>query len=103
MKARRKYDSDFKQAAVELARTSGKTTAELERDLGLSEGLLKYWVRAATKDGTAAFPGHGKLKPVDEELRQLRRENEVLRQEREILKKTIAIFSQAPKNGIGSS
>ena len=36
----------------------------------------------------------GKLKPEDEELRRLKKENEDLRQEREILKKALAIFSK---------
>jgi len=36
----------------------------------------------------------GKLKPEDEELRKLKKENEGLRQERDILKKALAIFSK---------
>lgn len=40
-----------------------------------------------------AFPGSGKLKPEDEEVRKLKRENEVLKRERDILKKALAIFS----------
>ena len=94
---RRKYSSEFKREAVELAATSGKTVKELERDLGLGEGTLRLWVRKAREDGADAFPGHGKLKPADEELRQLRREAEVLRQERDILKKALAIFTQEPR------
>jgi transposase len=77
-----------------LSKSSGKSLAEIERDLGLSKGLLKHWVRQAEADGASAFPGHGRLKPEEEELRRLRRENEVLRQERDILKKVVAIFSQ---------
>lgn len=91
---RRVYTAEFKQEAVQLAKTSGKPMAEIERELGLSQGLLKHWVRHAAADGNAAFPGHGRLKPEDEELRRLRRENEILRQERDILKKVVAIFSQ---------
>ncbi|MCS6826121.1 MAG: transposase, partial [Caldilinea sp.] len=65
--------------------------------MGLSEGLLKQWVRKAKRDGEAAFPGHGRLKATEEEMRRLRRENAILRQEREILKKAMAIFTQEPK------
>ena len=102
MPGRQKYDSEFKRAAVELAQTSGKTMAELEVELGISKGLLKHWVRAAKRDGTEAFPGNGRLKASDEELRRLQRENAILRQERDILKKAVAIFSQPPKPGTGS-
>jgi transposase len=37
--------------------------------------------------------GSGNQQPEDEELRRLRRENDILRQERAILKKALAIFS----------
>jgi transposase len=102
MPGRQKYDSEFKRAAVELAQTSGKTMAELEVELGISQGLLKHWVRAAKRDGAEAFPGNGRLKASDEELRRLQRENAILRQERDILKKAVGIFSQAPKPGTDS-
>jgi len=91
---RRVYTAEFKQEAVALSKSSGKSRAEIERELGLSKGLLKHWVGQAEAEGSSAFPGHGRLKPEDEELRRLRRENEILRQERDILKKVVAIFSQ---------
>lgn len=94
---RRVYTREFKQEAVQLAQTSGKPRAEIERDLGLSKGLLKHWIRQAETEGAAAFPGHGRLKPAEEELQRLRRENEILRQERDILKKALAIFAHDPK------
>ena len=102
MKARRTYTAEFKREAVELARRSGKSMASLERELGLSDGLLKQWVQRAEADGAEAFPGRGRLKASDEELRRLQRENEILRQEREILKKVLAIFSQDPKQSMRS-
>jgi len=94
---RRTYSKEFKGEAVTLLRTSGKTMHAVEQELGLSHGLLKQWKRRADQDGAQAFPGHGKLKADDAELRQLRRENEILRQERDILKKAMAIFSQGPQ------
>jgi transposase len=99
---RRTYSSEFKREAVELAARSGRSIAEVERELGLSEGLLKQWIRKAKQDGEAAFPGPGRLKATDEELRRLRRENEILRQERDILKKAIGIFTQEPKRSTPS-
>ncbi len=50
---RRVYPPEFKQEAVQLAKTSGKTMAELERDLGLSKGLLKHWVQQGAGEGAA--------------------------------------------------
>jgi transposase len=43
------------------------------------------------------FWGKGNLKPTDEELRRLKRENEELREENEILKKAAAIFAKHQK------
>jgi transposase len=101
-KERRTYPSEFKREAVSLAQTSGKTMAELERELGISQGILKQWVRAAQQDGEQAFPGHGHLKADEERVRQLERELAIVKEERDILKKAIAIFSQTAKRSIGS-
>ena len=66
---RRTYSSEFKSEAVELAASSGRSMAEVERELGLPVGLLKQWVRKAKRDGEAAFPGHGRLKATEFEQR----------------------------------
>ena len=93
-KVRRQYSREFKQEAVRLLETSGKSASELERELGIGKGNLWRWKREFAADGEDAFPGQGRLTPDEERLRQLERENEILRQERDILKKAIAIFSQ---------
>ena len=92
---RKTYSREFKVEAIQLAETSGKPIAAIERDLGLSVGQIHHWKRQLADEGKEAFPGKGHLKAQDEALRQLRRENEILRQERDILKKAISIFAQA--------
>lgn len=94
---RRVYTAEFKREALALAETSGKSVKALERELGLSDGLLRAWMRKAEADGADAFPGHGRLKPADDELRRMQRELEILRQERDILKKALAIFTLEPR------
>ena len=93
MAQRKQYTRAFKLEAIELQRSSGKSAAQIERDLGLYPGQRHAWKRQLTQDGTEAFPGSGNLKASEAELRRLQRENEVLRQEREILKKAVAIFA----------
>jgi transposase len=93
-KVRRQYSREFKQEAVQLLKTSGKSASELERELGIGKGNLWRWKREFAADGEDAFPGQGRLTPDEERLRQLERDNEILRQERDILKKALAIFSQ---------
>ncbi len=91
------YSREYKLEVLELLKTSGKSKAQLERDLGLYPGQLQAWQKALTHDGQQAFPGTGHQTEAEAELRRLRRENEVLRQERDILKKAVAIFTHLPK------
>lgn len=93
-KKRRTYSREFKLDAVRLAETSDESMAQIERNLGITEGCLRKWRRRLATDGENAFPGHGNLLPDQERLRQLERELEIARQERDILKKAIAIFSR---------
>jgi len=92
----KRYDKESKIEAVRLASEPGNTQAGIERDLGISQGIISRWKNQLLNDGKHAFPGKGRLKPEDEKMRLLRRENERLRRERDILKKAVAIFSEDP-------
>jgi transposase-like protein len=92
-KSRKVYTRQFKEEALELLQTSGRSANQLEQELGIGKGCLTRWKQELTAEGEQAFPGHGHLPPDQERLRRLERENEILRQERDILKKAIAIFS----------
>lgn len=86
------YPAEFRAEAVELVRTSRKSVPAIARDLGISDQALRNWVKQAAID--AGHGPEGALTTSErEELRQLRRENEILRQEREILKKAAAFFA----------
>ncbi len=61
--------------------------SEIERELGITAGLLAKWKARLKTEGEQAFPGKGRLKEDDELIRRLQRENELLRQEREVLKR----------------
>ncbi len=54
----------------------------------------RKWCKEFGEHGEEAFPGKGHQATMEEEMKQLRRENEILRQEREILKKAMSIFMQ---------
>jgi transposase len=91
------YSREFKLETLRLLKSSGKTKADLERELGLYAGQIHLWEKAFSRKGEnveQAFPGTGHQSDAEAELRQLRRENEILRQERDILKKAVAIFSK---------
>ena len=87
------YPPAFRAEAVELARTSGKGIPALARDLGVSEQALRGWLKRADLDAGRGQPGE-LTTAAREELRRLRRENQVLRQEREIVRKAAAFFAK---------
>jgi transposase len=94
-KEQRTYTREFKQEAVQLVRSSDKSQAQIARDLGIADSTLHHWCKLFSEQGEQAFPGSGHQTPQEEELRQLRRENDLLRQERDILKKLSASFRAA--------
>ncbi len=91
---RRKFSREFKIEAVNLVTGRGVSIAQAARDLDLHQTVLGRWVRDYGAASNQAFPGHGHLKPEDEELRRLRRENTKLKAERDILKKAAAYFAK---------
>jgi transposase len=93
-KERKTYTREFKIEAVRLLERSGRTQAEIANELGMAPSSLSRWKQKYGTDAEAVPPGRGDLKPEEERIRELERENEILRQERDILKKAVAIFSQ---------
>jgi transposase-like protein len=90
---RRVFTQEFKAQTVRLVRESGKTIAEVARDLGLTESAVRAWVRQAAIDAGPA--GVGALTTAErEELNRLRRELRTVRMERDILKKATAFFAK---------
>jgi transposase len=93
-KTQRTFTKEFKLEAVQLVQTSGKSMTQIARDLGIADSTLHHWCKQLSAHGEQAFPGSGHQTPQEEEIRHLKRENELLRQERDILKKAIGIFSR---------
>ena len=102
MRNKRKYDPEFKREAVRLVVDEGLAIREVERDLGITYGVLKDWVYKHHTHQDAAFVGTVSLDSPEAELKQLRKENDRLRRERDILKKAVAIFSTDPHRYSGS-
>ena len=91
---RRSYTSEFKVEAVKLVTEKGYSVAEAARSLDIGETLLRSWKLALEKQPDQAFPGHGRLPAIEEELRQLRAENKRLQLERDILQQATAFFAR---------
>ena len=91
---RRKHTAEFKIQAVRLISEKGMNVAQAARDLGVDRSLLTKWKAQLEADGEGAFPGKGRLKPLEDEVARLRREVHTLRLERDILKKATAFFAK---------
>ena len=117
MVPRRKFSADFKVQAVRLMReriASGETLARVGQELDIKTDLLRAWQReieAAPPDASPQqiFPGKGVYRAYEpkqiesreidaetpeQELKRLRRENDLLRMERDFLKKAAAFFAK---------
>ena len=95
---RRKYDDEFKRDAADMVLRSGKTSAEIGKELGINGNMLSRWKNEhlAEMDKSCSSPPNSGMKPseVEAENRKLRQELAHVREQRDILKKAIRIFSQ---------
>jgi transposase len=96
---RKRYSKQFKLDTIQMYENGEKSMALVERELGITEGLLAKWRDdlQRVKDPASVFPGNGNLPEQEARIRQLERENAQLRQEKEILKKVLGIYSKDTK------
>ena len=93
-KTRKTYNREFKLSAVKMITEGGMKLSEVSRDLGVNENSLHKWKKDYLSDQQQAFPGKGKMKPEEQEIRELRKQVTQLRMERDILKKAIGYFTK---------
>jgi transposase len=99
---RKVYTREFKLEAVRLSMEPGRTVVGVARELGISDCTLHKWRQELRADPTEAFPGSGRLKPQEEELRRLRRALQRAEQERDFLKKAALWLAQEAHRSTGS-
>lgn len=85
------HPPEFRRRAIDLARHSGASVAQVAKDLGISESGLRRWM---SRDDVDAGRKEGVSSSEREELVRLRRENRRQQMEIEILKRASAYFAQ---------
>lgn len=86
MRQTRTYDKEFKKQAVQLVISSGKSTKEISRDLGIPDSTLRGWIDSDKYKGIS--------NAEYTEIKKLKKELAEVRLERDILKKAMAVFSR---------
>lgn len=93
----RTYTEEFKREALELLKSSGKSGRQIEKDLGITEGMLLKWqarYQVVAQENQAAKLVPSDLEATKREIQRLQRELMEVAEEREILKKVVNIFSR---------
>jgi transposase len=86
------HPAEFRQRAVELARTGDRPVAVLAKELRISESCLRNWMAQADADGGGES---GRLTSSEKkELAELRRRNRQLEMEVDVLKRAAAYFAR---------
>lgn len=95
MSKRRKYSTEFKREAVQLAIMPGASLSQVAKDLGINQAMLGRWKRDLATQGDRAFIGQGHAR--DQELMRLRRELAKVKQERDFLAEAAAFFAKGSR------
>src|SRR4051812_37629882 len=88
------HPAEFRQRAVELARTGDKPVAVLAKELQISESCLRNWMAQADADDDDDGRADRLTTAEKKELAELRRRNRQLEMENEILKRAAAYFAR---------
>jgi len=100
----RQYDEAFKQEAVRLWRSSGRSAEATARELGISAFNLYKWGRegAMPRAAGALRPPESK-EELQAEVGRLQRELARITEQRDILKKAAGILSEPSPSGMPRS
>jgi transposase len=94
----REYTQEFKLEALGLLKRGDKSAGQIERELGITPGLLVKWrarYQIMEKEGHPVVQiGPSDMEAAKAEIRRLQRELTNVEEEREILKKVLSIYSR---------
>jgi transposase len=88
------HTKEFKEEAVRLTVTSGKTSSQVAKDRGISLNTLYSWRTQARDERRLPI---SETETPEQKIKRLERELRMVTEERDIIKKAIAYFAQPPK------
>ena len=99
------YTDQYKQEALELWRSSGRSAAKVAAELGIRPPLLCRWAQLERTSNVSTNQSKSKrsVDALEAEIRRLRAENAKLLEQREVLKKSLGILSEVPQSGMPES
>jgi transposase len=102
---RARYTDQYKQEALELWRSSGRSAAKVAAELGIRPALFYRWARleSLAKNSKQGQEPKLSIEALEAEIRRLRTENAKLLEQREVLKKSLGILSEVPHRGMPES
>ncbi len=104
-RSKARYTEEYKQEALELWRSSGRSAAKVAAELGIRAPLLYRWahLEREPKVSKSESKPRRSVAQLETEIRRLRAENAKLLEQREVLKKSLGILSEAPPRGMPES
>jgi transposase len=94
----RKHTAEFREKAAELARQSDSSIPQAARSLGCNPSAPRDWIERADAQETGSDPSSNPFE-VQEEPRQLKKENARLKMDNEILLKASAFSASRNLQG----
>jgi len=94
MGMRPSYTREFKRDAVTLVTEHQYSCDEVARRLGVDRSTIYRWVNQYEAEGEESL---GRKTAIQDEFKQLEKENQRLKMENEILKKAAAYFAKELK------
>lgn len=86
------YDEKYKKKTVQYIKESGKSVAEVARELKIKDNTLYGWMKKY--DGEPEIVAAQAFKSEDHQMRELQKQIRDLQEENEILKKAMHFFAK---------
>lgn len=90
-KTRRSFTPEFKQQLVDLYK-NGKRKCDIIREYDISSSMLDRWI--AQSENSGSFKEKDNRTPEQQELIELRKQNQQLKMENDILKQAALILGR---------